>query len=76
MPSCKNSNEIPGNEWLHVVLTNNGSSNASGLKIYINGEIAMVDNIRDELYKSITGGGGGNIAIGQDSEMGVQKWHR
>ena len=61
----KTQNEIPVNEWLHVVLTNNGSSSASGLKIYINGEIAMVDNIRDELYKSITGGGGDNIAIGQ-----------
>ncbi|MEC7857003.1 MAG: DUF1553 domain-containing protein, partial [Verrucomicrobiota bacterium] len=61
----KTQNEIPVNEWLHVVLTNNGSSSASGLKIYINGEIATVDNIRDELYKSITGGGGDNIAIGQ-----------
>ena len=61
----KTQDEVPVNEWLHVVLTNNGSSTASGLKIYINGEIAMVDNIRDELYKSITGGGGDNIAIGQ-----------
>ncbi|MEE2723826.1 MAG: DUF1553 domain-containing protein, partial [Verrucomicrobiota bacterium] len=61
----KTQDEVPVNEWLHVVLTNNGSSSASGLKIYINGEIAMVDNIRDELYKSITGGGGDNIAIGQ-----------
>ena len=33
--------------------------------MFINGERASVDNVRDHLYKSITGGGGDNISIGQ-----------
>ena len=53
------------NQWQHVVVTSDGSSHANGLSIYLNGERAETDVVRDNLYKNITGGGGDNIAIGE-----------
>lgn len=54
----------PG-EWTHVTVTNDGSSRASGLKLYVNGQPAAIEVIRDNLSKDITGGGGDNIALGE-----------
>ena len=56
---------IPIGKWLHVVVSNDGSSKASGLRIHINGREAECDVVRDNLYKGITGGGGDHIAIGE-----------
>lgn len=56
---------LPVNEWQHVVMTYDGSSDASGLKIYINGIPAETEVVRNQLTKQITGGGGDNIAIGE-----------
>ncbi len=54
----------PG-EWTHVGVTYDGSSRASGLRIYVNGELADVEVVRDNLYKNISGGGGDQITIGE-----------
>ncbi|MEZ5299945.1 MAG: DUF1549 domain-containing protein [Verrucomicrobiales bacterium] len=54
----------PG-EWTHVAATYDGSSRASGLRLYINGKPAAAAVDMDNLYKEITGGGGDNIAIGE-----------
>lgn len=56
---------IPTHEWLHVTLTYDGSSRANGLQLFINGEPADCEVVRDQLYKTITGGGGDNITIGE-----------
>ncbi len=56
---------IPVDQWLHVVVTNDGSSRADGLRIYLNGQRAKTETIRDSLTKHITGGGGDTIAIGE-----------
>lgn len=56
---------IATDEWLHVSLTYDGSSRASGLAIVVNGRPVECDVVRDNLSKNITGGGGDNIAIGQ-----------
>ncbi len=56
---------IPTNEWLHVAMTYDGSSRAGGLKLFINGQRADCEVVRDQLYKNITGGGGDNITIGE-----------
>ncbi len=56
---------IPTNQWLHVVMTYDGSSRAEGLEIFINGKPADCDVVRNHLYKNITGGGGDHITIGQ-----------
>ena len=55
---------IPLNEWQHVTVTYDGSSQAGGQRIWLNGKPAEVDIVKDKLRKNITGGGGNNIAIG------------
>jgi len=53
------------NEWTHVVVTSDGSSRAAGLRLYVNDQPADVDMIRDSLTKTILGGGGDNISLGE-----------
>ena len=48
---------IKPNEWTHVTATYDGSSRAAGVRIYVNGELADVDVVRDGLWKDITYGG-------------------
>ncbi|MFT5322997.1 MAG: hypothetical protein ACI8P0_000842 [Planctomycetaceae bacterium] len=57
--------QLTTEQWHHVVVTWDGSSRAEGLSIYLNGELADCNVVRDNLYKNITGGGGDNIAIGE-----------
>jgi hypothetical protein len=45
---------VPLDTWTHVAATYDGSSHAAGLHIYINGQPAECDVIRDGLYKDIT----------------------
>ncbi len=56
---------IETNQWVQCTVTYDGSSRASGVKLYANGRMIDTDVVRDNLYKNITGGGGDNIAIGQ-----------
>lgn len=53
------------NEWTQVVITSDGSSRAAGLHLYLNGKLAEVEIIRDALTKTIQGGGGDNISLGE-----------
>ncbi len=57
--------KVPLDQWFHVTVTYDGSSQASGLRIYVDGELAGSEAVRDSLYKNISGGGGDNIAIGE-----------
>lgn len=45
--------ELPVSQWTHVTLTYDGSSRASGLNIYMDGEQLPTVTIRDELTKTI-----------------------
>ena len=56
---------IVAKTWVHVAITYDGSSRADGLKIYLDGQPADQEMVRDNLYKNITGSGGDNITIGQ-----------
>lgn len=56
---------IPTGKWIHVVVSNDGSSTAGGLSIAIDGKRVQSETVRDNLTKNITGGGGDNLAIGQ-----------
>ena len=56
---------IPTNQWVHVVVSSDGSSSAAGLSIAIDGQRVKAETVRDHLTKNITGGGGDNLAIGQ-----------
>ena len=53
------------NQWLHVAVTYDGSSQARGLRLYVNGILAECEVVRDQLTKNITGGGGDQITIGE-----------
>lgn len=44
---------IPESEWTQVTLTYDGSSKATGTKIFVNGEQAKTEVVYDNLYKSI-----------------------
>jgi hypothetical protein len=55
---------ISTNQWVHLAVTYDGSSRADGAHIYINGESAPVEVVRDGLYKDITYGGEPDLAIG------------
>lgn len=57
--------QLPVNEWVHVVVSSDGSSRASGLTLRINGEFAETEVMKDKLTREITGGGGDNIALGE-----------
>ncbi len=52
--------------WFHVAITYDGSSKASGLKIFVNGEIADTTVVQDHLTRQITkwNGGDADLAIG------------
>ncbi|MFY0653906.1 MAG: DUF1553 domain-containing protein [Cyclobacteriaceae bacterium] len=45
--------EIPKDEWVHLMLTYDGSSKASGAKIYMNGQELKTEVVIDNLYKDI-----------------------
>jgi hypothetical protein len=56
---------IAANAWTHLAVTYDGSSHASGVRLYVNGEPAELEVIRDGLWKDITyGGGEPDLAIG------------
>ncbi|MEO2087882.1 MAG: DUF1553 domain-containing protein [Gemmataceae bacterium] len=56
---------LSANEWQHVAVTYDGSSRAAGLTVYVDGQPAAVEVVRDKLTKDITyGGGEPNLAIG------------
>ena len=63
--SIRTKDVIPLNEWTHVAVGYDGSSRADGLSMFINGEPADIEVVKDKLTKQIRGGGGKNIAIGE-----------
>jgi hypothetical protein len=63
--------DLPINAWMHVSLRYDGSSRASGLQLFVNGQVQECDVVRDNLTKHIKGAdglGGGDadeLAFGQ-----------
>jgi hypothetical protein len=53
------------NRWVHVAITYDGSSRASGLALYVDGRRAACEAIRDQLTRTITGGGNDQLTVGQ-----------
>jgi hypothetical protein len=49
----RTQHEIPVGQWVHVVATYDGSSRARGAKLYVDGQAASLDTIRDGLRKDI-----------------------
>jgi Protein of unknown function (DUF1553)/Protein of unknown function (DUF1549)/Concanavalin A-like lectin/glucanases superfamily/Planctomycete cytochrome C len=56
---------LPVAAWVHVAITYDGSSRADGVHVFVDGESASLDVIRDGLSKDITyEGGEPDLAIG------------
>ncbi|MDB5340572.1 MAG: Protein of unknown function (DUF1553)/Protein of unknown function (DUF1549)/Planctomycete, partial [Planctomycetaceae bacterium] len=60
----KTKTAIPIDTWTHVTMTYDGSSQAAGVRIFLNGEPAELEVVRDGLNKDITYGGEPDLAIG------------
>ena len=53
------------NEWSHIAATYDGSSRASGVRLYIDGKAAELEVVRDSLWKDIAyGGSEPDLALG------------
>ncbi|MEX0794093.1 MAG: DUF1553 domain-containing protein [Pirellulaceae bacterium] len=63
--SIRAKQPLPVDQWVHVAVTNDGSSRAEGLGLFVNGQPVDVEIVRDGLTKNITGGGNDHVTIGE-----------
>ncbi len=68
----KTEETIEVGEWTHLVMSYDGSSTASGLKIFVNGEASKVNVISDNLNKSILHGVDGSNWSYQPVLLGME----
>ncbi len=61
----KTKQEIPLNQWIDVSVVYDGSIDAAGLSIFVDGQVMELEIVKNKLTKNITGGGGNSIAIGE-----------
>lgn len=57
--AVRSAETVPAEEWSQVAVTYDGSGDASGMKLFINGEPVKCDIVRNHLYKSPQNGGDG-----------------
>ncbi len=55
---------IPRDEWVHLLMTYDGSSKAAGIKTYLNGNPMASKMVKDNLYK--------DILFGRENQPGIQ----
>lgn len=63
--SVKTAVDVPVDAWTHVAVTYDGSSQAKGLQIFVNGSLAATTIEKDDLTKTIAGGGYDHIDLGE-----------
>jgi hypothetical protein len=63
--SIKAVDPLPAHQWSRLTVGYDGSSRASGMTLHVDGEATETQIIRDNLTRSITGGGPGALTIGQ-----------
>ena len=57
--------KVPTNRWVHIVVSSNGTGLADGLSIFLDGNQTTTEIIQDNLTRTILGGGGNTITIGE-----------
>jgi len=62
--SIRTRNELPVGRWIHVTVTYDGSRRASGLALYVDGRLADVEVVRDNLTR--------DFLIGKHIEFGAR----
>jgi hypothetical protein len=74
----KTKEKLPVNEWAHLAMTYDGSSQAKGVKFYINGKVPETELIKDNLKKSVMHGIGGinwsyfPFMLGREKERSIE----
>ncbi len=63
--SIRAKDKLPLKAWTQVAVTNDGSSQAAGLHLYVDGKPVETEVIKDHLTKDITGGGHDEISLGE-----------
>lgn len=75
LPGCAASvsskTKIAANEWTHVTVTNDGSREATGLKIFINGQLAETTVASDNLTRDFQIGSALNF-MGRGRDIGLK----
>jgi hypothetical protein len=56
---------LPCKRWVHVVATHDGSARAAGLALYLDGARVELETVRDCLWKPISGGDPGPLALAE-----------
>jgi hypothetical protein len=57
--AIRSNASLPTDEWVQVGVSYDGSARASGMRLFVNGEVVDREIVRDHLYKSPENGGGG-----------------
>ena len=63
--SVETTEAIKPGQWVHVTVSNDGSSTAAGLTIHLDGQPAKIKTVRDHLTRQIKGGGNPHIRLGE-----------
>lgn len=63
--SVRTKEALPTGQWHHVTMTYDGSSRADGIAIYVDGQQADCEIVKDNLTKKITDSNQNSITIGQ-----------
>lgn len=63
--AIRTTDPVEPGEWIHVTVSNDGSSSAAGLQIHLNGRPARTEVVRDHLTREIRGGGNPHIRLGE-----------
>ncbi len=65
-------NKVPKDEWIHITLTNDGTSKAKGVQLYVNGLQQVMNVEQDNLFKSIIFNNYEDIIYSSPIEPGLQ----
>ena len=63
--SIRMTEQVPMNRWVHIVVSSDGTGLADGLTIALDGHQAKTEVLQDNLTRTILGGGGDTIKIGE-----------
>ena len=61
MLSIQTAQPLPAGKWIHVSATYDGSSRATGMKMYLDGALARTEIYRDHLTRSTLPRGGHSL---------------
>ena len=62
--SVRSSDSFQPEKWQHIAMTYDGSSQAAGIKLFIDGQPIAVEIVRDNLQKSIVGKQADHLILG------------